>query len=79
MRLPCPFCGDRDLEEFRFRQFAPDPSATSAVANVYERVNRTDQSVEYWQHLHGCRTWLVVRRDPTTSVIASVYVLGSGK
>jgi len=79
MRLPCPFCGDRDLEEFRFRQVAPDPSTPSAVAQVYARVNCMDQSVEYWQHVQGCRTWLVVRRDPTTSVIASVYVLGSEK
>ena len=66
-----------ESEEFRFRQLAPDPSGQSAVAQVYERVNRTDQSVEYWQHLHGCRAWLVVRRDPTTAVIANVQVLGA--
>lgn len=79
MRLCCPFCGDREIDEYQFRQLVPDPSAPSAIARVYERVNRPDESVEYWQHVRGCRTWLIVRRDPTTSTVVSVHVLGGSQ
>lgn len=79
MRLVCPFCGDRELDEFQFRQLVPEPPEGSAAARVYDRVDRPDQSVEYWQHLQGCRTWLVVRRDPTTATVVSVHVLGGAR
>lgn len=79
MYLSCPFCGDRDIEEFRFRQLVPEASASSAIARVYERENRLNDSVEYWQHVHGCRAWLVVRRDPMSAAVANVQLLGAGQ
>ncbi|MGH6943144.1 MAG: sarcosine oxidase subunit delta, partial [Geminicoccaceae bacterium] len=32
-------------------------------AYVYERVNPRGPHREYWQHVLGCRQWLVVTRD----------------
>jgi len=75
MDLQCPFCGRRELEEFRFRTLVPDPSAQSAYARIYERVNDPVRSMEYWQHIHGCRAWLVVTRNPTTGEVLSVRKL----
>jgi len=74
MQLQCPFCGWRQVEEFRCRgavaEFDPD-----TVSGVYLRVNRTDSSVEYWQHLNGCRLWLRVRRNPSSGEVLEVQSL----
>lgn len=75
-RLACPFCGPRELEEFFFRKTLPEPGATACAA-VYERVNNLHESTEHWQHLHGCRAWLWVRRDPSNNRILDVRLLGS--
>ena len=74
-QIACPFCGPRELEEFHFHKTLPEAGA-SAVAEVYLRVNRTDFSIEHWQHLHGCRAWLTVRRNPTTGQVLDVRRLG---
>ncbi len=76
-RLGCPFCGARELHEFVFHKTLPEPDA-GAVAAVYERVNRLDESVEHWQHLHGCRAWLLVRRNPSTGQVLATTLLGGG-
>jgi methylglutamate dehydrogenase subunit B len=75
MGLHCPFCGRREIEEFRFRTLVPDPAAMSAYASVYERVNDPVRSIEYWQHVQGCRAWLVVVRNPSTGQILSARSL----
>jgi sarcosine oxidase subunit delta len=74
-QLVCPFCGPRELEEFSFRKTLPEAGA-SAFGEVYERVNRLDFSVEHWQHVHGCRAWLVVTRNPSTGQMLDVKLSG---
>lgn len=73
-QLHCPFCGERELEEFVFRKTVAD-SDTDAVAAVYARVNRPDLSVEHWQHAHGCRSWLLVKRNPSTGAVLQCEVV----
>ena len=71
MRIPCPFCGDRDSSEFAYLGDAtltrPDPSAPSAERAfhdyVYLRDNPAGPHREFWHHVSGCRSWLVVTRD----------------
>ena len=87
MLLRCPWCGPRELEEFRFRSVltgeraGPGESVTTgdhpsaAYARVYERANVPDSSVEYWQHDRGCRAWLVVQRNPSTAEVLDVQLL----
>jgi heterotetrameric sarcosine oxidase delta subunit len=77
MHIDCPHCGRRNVEEFEFRSVAPISAAT-AFERVYERVNLPDASVEHWQHVHGCRAWLVLRRDPSTGAVRLVDWLGCG-
>jgi sarcosine oxidase delta subunit len=45
---------------------------TSEFSKVYLRVDSTDLSVEYWQHVQGCRAWLSVERNPSTGAVLSV-------
>ena len=74
-QLACPFCGPRELEEFYFRKTLAEPGST-VFAEVYERVNRVDISIEHWQHVHGCRAWLVVRRNPSSGQVLEVQLSG---
>lgn len=75
-QLSCPYCGARELSEFEFRKTLPPPAA-SAFARVYLRIDRPELSVEHWQHVLGCRAWLLVRRNPTTDLVVTVQLLGS--
>jgi sarcosine oxidase subunit delta len=78
MRIACPHCGERGNEEFFFLGAAgmtrPTPDATPEVWHdyVYQRDNPAGAYSELWQHLNGCRRWLVVTRDTRTHAIASV-------
>jgi heterotetrameric sarcosine oxidase delta subunit len=71
IRLDCPFCGARELEEFRFRKTLAEPGS-NACDEVYLRVNRLTTSAEHWQHINGCRAWLLVRRNPSDGTILEV-------
>ena len=42
---------------------------------VYERINRLAVSMEHWQHVHGCRAWLLVRRNPSDGSVLDVRLL----
>jgi methylglutamate dehydrogenase subunit B len=76
-RLVCPFCGPRELVEFRFHKTLP-AGPGSAFAQVYERVDRPDASLEHWQHVAGCGGWLLVQRNPSSGTVLQVRLLGGG-
>jgi heterotetrameric sarcosine oxidase delta subunit len=77
MRIPCPFCGERDLSEFVYLGDAafrrPDPGAPQAEAQfieaVYLRDNPAGPHEELWYHASGCRSWLRVNRNTVTHEI----------
>ncbi len=77
MRIPCPFCGSRDIREFSYLGDAsvtrPDPSAPDAldlfVDYVYLRDNHAGPHREFWYHASGCQAWLVVTRDTRSHAI----------
>lgn len=75
MRIPCPHCGERGNEEFTYLGGADpvrpkDDDLTAWVDYVHLRENVAGMHREYWQHVHGCRRWLVVTRDTRTHAIA---------
>lgn len=76
MRLTCPFCGPRELREFAFHKTVAE-AAAAPYERVYVRVNRQDVSAEYWQHVGGCRSWLVIERNPSTGRVTEILRLGS--
>ncbi len=80
MRINCPYCGERSLDEFVYYGDAtvvrPDPGAPDAMARfvsyVYERKNPPGMHRELWYHAAGCHSWLVATRGTSTHFIASV-------
>lgn len=78
MRIACPHCGLRDLQEFVYDGDAtprrPDGLAAPEAAMfeyVYLRDNPPGPHEEFWYH-GSCRAWLIVRRDTLTHAIESV-------
>ena len=80
MRIHCPHCGERSLDEFVYHGDAtvsrPDPASPTAMSEfvnyAYERINAATGHRELWYHASGCHAWLVVTRDLLTHAIASV-------
>jgi heterotetrameric sarcosine oxidase delta subunit len=88
LRIACPFCGERDEAEFRFRGDAtlvrPGMEAGMDAFNafVYERDNPLGWHTEWWLHVAGCRVLLRVERHTLTHEIRSVTAadqLGRGR
>jgi heterotetrameric sarcosine oxidase delta subunit len=85
MRITCPHCGERGNEEFSYlgdatvtrpagaaEASAGEPGFQAWVDYVYIRRNPAGEHRELWQHVHGCRAWIVVTRDVRTHAIAAV-------
>jgi methylglutamate dehydrogenase subunit B len=80
MRITCPHCGQRSLDEFAYYGDAsvtrPDPTAPTAMTDfiryAYERTNSPGDHRELWYHAAGCHAWLVVTRHMMTHAITSV-------
>ena len=74
LRISCPFCGVRDHSEFSYGGDASveypalDASESEWVEAVFQRENLDGVQFETWQHIQGCRMWIVVERD-TLSLI----------
>lgn len=74
MLIPCPFCGLREHSEFAYggdatvrRPRQAEPAwGPDWQTYVYQRTNPRGPHQEYWQHVAGCRQWLVVSRDTLT-------------
>ena len=84
MRIDCPWCGERPLHEFTY---GGDANTTRPQGNlqedqsedlaawmdhVYLRANPAGSHKEYWHHVSGCRSWLIVTRNTTTHIIDHV-------
>ena len=76
LRIPCPHCGPRDEHEFvnggEANIARPEPAAAGDEQwgdYLFMRTNAMGVAEERWVHLHGCRQWLVVRRDTRTNEI----------
>ncbi len=80
MRITCPCCGERSLDEFVYSGDAtvtrPDHASPTAMADfiryVFERVNPAGLHRELWYHAAGCHAWLVVTRGIATHTITNV-------
>ena len=80
MRIACPHCGERSLDEFVYSGDAtvtrPDFASPSAMAEfaayAFERTNSPGEHRELWYHSAGCHAWLVVTRNVSTHAISSV-------
>jgi sarcosine oxidase subunit delta len=88
MRIACPYCGQRDAEEFSIKGevAAPRPSpSTFDTADieafhdyVHLRANDFGPTREYWYHAQGCRRWLIVSRDTRNHAVLEVAFANRG-
>ena len=78
LRITCPLCGERDYTEYRYGGDARKtrPAHQTADRNAWhEYVFLFDNSKgphrEFWQHVLGCRQWIVLERNTATNEVAS--------
>jgi heterotetrameric sarcosine oxidase delta subunit len=77
MRIPCPYCGSRDVQEFVYRgDAAPKrPQGEDGFYDyVYLRDNEAGEMREHWYHAQGCRNWLEVVRNTVTHEIGAAVL-----
>ena len=82
MRIACPYCGENPIARVRLsrrcgpaaarpRQSGRGEAALTAAKGMFEYVYMRDnvpgRMRELWQHAGGCRAWLVVERDVSTT------------
>ncbi len=77
--LPCPECGPRDVNEFRYQGEVTsrpqgDPTLQELTAYLYLRRNVAGVQREWWCHRLGCETWFVAERDTRTNVVLATHV-----
>jgi sarcosine oxidase subunit delta len=79
MRIACPYCGERDRQEFTVLGDAapvrPDGLEVDRKAMfdyLYLRDNRAGPHREFWHHGAGCHAWLIVTRDTLTHAVLKV-------
>ena len=79
LTISCPNCGPRGSDEFRYggdatvvRPAFDDTSEDAWFRYVYIRENPKGPHREYWQHVGGCRAWLVVTRDTRTHEVLAL-------
>jgi sarcosine oxidase subunit delta len=87
MRIDCPWCGPRPLNEFTYggdatmaRPKKPESASLDTWMDyVYLRENTAGRHKEYWHHGAGCHSWLIVTRDTTTHEIQHVALAAPQK
>ena len=83
--IPCPHCGKRPENEFRYageahvaRPADPDAVDDAAWAEfLYMRSNAKGRYAERWRHLHGCGRFFNCIRDTVTDRIETTYPSGT--
>lgn len=68
LRIPCPTCGWRSVEEFVYGAIPDVPDRLMSpderdVDRVWMRSNPDGPAKEAWFHAAGCRRWTYLTRD----------------
>ena len=79
--IPCPHCGSRDVNEFRFggekTTRPPNPDALNYAEwahYIYDRKNVAGTQPEWWYHRGGCRQWFLSERSTLTNIIEKTWL-----
>jgi heterotetrameric sarcosine oxidase delta subunit len=85
LRIECPLCGERDYTEFRYGGDATKPRPAHSAAGrktwhdyVFLFDNPKGPHREFWQHVLGCRQWLVLERNTATNVVGASRLAPEG-
>lgn len=72
--IPCPYCGERNIYEFRFGgevKSRPDEKLATPeqwADYVYLSKNVHGPQEEWWYHSQGCGCWFTLWRDTRTNL-----------
>lgn len=79
LRIHCPLCGERPYTEFRYGGDAGKHRPVHGAAGIeawhdhlFLFENAKGPHREFWQHVQGCRQWLIAVRDTATNIVADV-------
>ena len=77
--LECPYCGLRDVNEFKFqgevtRRPRTTPTLRELADYVYFRDNVAGVQREWWYHRVGCRLWFIAERDTQTNDVVRTEI-----
>lgn len=83
--VPCPHCGPRPENEFRYageahiaRPADPEALGDAEWADfLYMRTNPKGRHAERWRHVHGCGRFFNCVRDTVTDRIERTYPAGT--
>jgi sarcosine oxidase subunit delta len=85
MLIICPNCGPRDYSEFRYGGDAAKRRPAHGETDVktwHDHVflfdNPKGAHHEYWQHVLGCRQWLILERDTATNHVGHSRLASDG-
>ena len=84
LKIPCPWCGDRDELEFSYGgqahiAYPREPHKLSDeqwAEYLFMRDNPKGVMRERWVHTQGCRRWFNVARHTLTHAILAAYKPG---
>lgn len=85
LRIPCPYCGVRDEDEFRFggQSHISRPGLDCSDAEwadyLFNRDNPKGVHFERWLHAYGCGRWFNLARHTVTHEILACYRMGEAK
>ncbi len=68
LKLTCPHCGTRPVEEFTYGEIPRVPEALTDpderdIDRAFMLTNPEGETTEAWFHVYGCRRWMKVARD----------------
>ena len=85
LQIPCPFCGVRDEDEFRWggqshiTRPGLDATETAWADYLFNRDNPKGVHYERWLHVFGCGRWFNIARDTVSHEVLAVYRMGEPK
>lgn len=85
LQIPCPYCGVRDEDEFRWGGQShiarPGLDATDAAWAEYLFTRDNPKGVHYerWLHVFGCGRWFNLARHTLSHEILACYRMGDPK
>jgi heterotetrameric sarcosine oxidase delta subunit len=81
LRIVCPNCGERHYTEFRYggdATKARPKHGTGDMKTWHDYVFLFDNPMgahrEFWQHVLGCRQWLVLERNTATNAVDGAHL-----
>lgn len=85
MLIRCPHCGDRDHAEFAYAGDAsprrPDADAPLDAWHDYLHLRDNPRGAhrELWQHIYGCRAFVIVERNTVSHIVSASALAGTSR